>query len=276
MNESALKQLRDYLASPDPQLAKAALLIAQTEYPELSIDECLRQLDTIANQVWQSVALSDPPNLVKALNQVLFEDLGFRGNDDDYYNPKNSFLNEVLSQRLGIPISLSILYMEIGQRVGLPLEAVSFPGHFLVKLPLNEKDIFIIDPFSCGEILTEETLLMRLRQHHPQADESDLADALESTRLPLVLMRLLRNLQGIYQDQHAWHKLLNILNCLLIIEPEEPSLWRERAELYARLECARAALGDYQHYLILAPDAPDLPVIQAQLIQLSTASQALH
>ena len=122
---------------PDINLAEAALLIAKDEYPTLDVEHYLRELDSVADRARARIGANAPEEeVLVAINTVLFDDLGFAGNSDNYYDPRNSFLNDVMDRRVGIPITLSIVYIEIGRRLGLPLQGIAFPWHFLVKLPM--------------------------------------------------------------------------------------------------------------------------------------------
>ena len=137
-------------------LGRAALLIASEEYPGLDILRYVAKLEVMAAAVRPGVTTTDDPTLkIEHLNAYLFEERGFRGNSQEYYDPRNSFLNDVLDRRLGIPITLSIVYMEVGRRVGMPLQGVGMPGHFIMKYADSEEDIYI-DPFNKGRILSRE------------------------------------------------------------------------------------------------------------------------
>src|SRR3990172_8978648 len=147
-------------------LAEAALLIAQEEYPGLDVEAYLDRLNRMACEVEKRFRYDhdeDPLGCVEALNSYLFNDLKFRGNAEEYYDPRNSFLNEVLDRRTGIPITISTVYLEVGWRLGLPLHGIGFPGHFLVKYSRAEGEI-ILDPFHRGSVLTEEECQGRLDQ----------------------------------------------------------------------------------------------------------------
>ncbi|HKY09974.1 MAG TPA: transglutaminase-like domain-containing protein, partial [Candidatus Binatia bacterium] len=145
-------------------LGRAALTIALSEYPGLDVAAYLARIDQLAVEVARrSDGSGEVYNCIAALNHVLFERHGFRGNSDDYYDPRNSFLNEVLERKTGIPITLSILYMEVAQRVGLALDGVGFPGHFLVKHARKNAEI-VIDPFAQGDIKSRQELTRMLER----------------------------------------------------------------------------------------------------------------
>ncbi|MDH4175466.1 MAG: tetratricopeptide repeat protein, partial [Betaproteobacteria bacterium] len=219
---------------------------------------------------------------VVALNRFLFDDLGYSGNADNYYDPRNSYLNEVLDRRTGIPITLSVLYLEIGWRVGLELEGVSFPGHFLVRLRVPGA-MLVLDPFSGGEALAETDLRERLQRVIPEGaaggvpvDALPLDPFLEPAGKRQILARLLRNLKGIYREKDQPQRLLDVLSRMLVVSPEAHGELRERGLLYQRLECYRAALKDLQDYSALEPEAPDIDDVRVKLVELSAQCARLN
>jgi regulator of sirC expression with transglutaminase-like and TPR domain len=264
-------------------LARACLLIAADAYPGLDVDGYLGEIERLAARLRGRL----PPGggaeeRVLALNQFLFDDLGYSGNAGDYYDPRNSFLNEVLERRTGIPITLSVLYLEIGRRIGLELEGVSFPGHFLVRLRLRGA-MLVLDPFSGGEALSESDLRERLQRVIPESaaggvpvDALPLDPFLEPAGKRQILARLLRNLKGIYRDADKPQRLLEVLNRMLAVAPEAHGELRERGLLYQRMECYRAALKDLQDYSALEPEAPDIDDVRAKLVELSAQCARLN
>ena len=280
MANPALERLHELVRGPDQDLdlAEAALLLAKSEYPALDIPAYLAQLDDLAARLRERLPGSaDLEQRLVSLNEFLFEELGFSGNTDNYYDPRNSFLNEVLDRKLGIPITLCILYMEIGRRVGLELEGVSFPGHFLVKFATDEGDV-VLDPFAGGVPLTEEELVDRLEETYGQhrINNSSLPQLLAAASKRDILVRMLRNLKVIYLHHERFEKALEVINQILLISPELAEEVRERGELYERLECHRSALLDYQRYLRLEPQAPDLADIRNRIIALEPTAQRLN
>jgi len=280
MTTPALERLNELIRGPDQELdlAEAALLLATTEYPALDIPAYLAQLDELAARLRERLPdAAGLEQLVVSLNEFLFEELGFSGNSDNYYDPRNSFLNEVLDRKLGIPITLCILYMEIGRRVGLQLEGVSFPGHFLVKFATDEGDV-VLDPFAGGVPLTEEELVDRLEETYGEhrVANSSLPHLLAAASKRDILVRMLRNLKVIYLHRERFEKALAVVNQILLIGPELAEEVRERAEIYERLECHRSALLDYQRYLRLEPQAPDLADIRNRIIALEPSAQRLN
>ena len=264
-------------------LARACLLIAADAYPGLDVDGYLGEIERLAVRLRGRL----PPGggaeeRVLALNQFLFDDLGYSGNADDYYDPRNSYLNEVLDRRTGIPITLSVLYLEVGRRIGLDLEGVSFPGHFLVRLRLRGA-MLVLDPFSGGEALSETDLRERLQRVIPESaaggvpvDALPLDPFLEPAGKRQILARLLRNLKGIYREADKPQRLLEVLNRMLAVAPEAHGELRERGLLYQRMECYRAALKDLQDYSALEPEAPDIDDVRAKLVELSARCARLN
>jgi regulator of sirC expression with transglutaminase-like and TPR domain len=258
--------LRHAIDCPEDQidLSRAALAIAKQEYPELNIEDCLSQLDWLAQAV--ELRLGDektPYRIIAALNTVLFKELGFEGNHAEYYDPKNSFLNDVIARKTGIPISLSVLYMEVARRVGLSLVGIGFPGHFLVKYKDGNWEI-VIDVFNKGEILGREDLDQLLQQlYDGQLSYEPGFIAVLGKRH--ILRRMLNNLKSIYFNRSEPLKALSILDQLVILDPNSANEIRDRGFLYLKLECYAQALQDLEDYLRLAPGAGDATKIKAQI-----------
>ena len=274
MHSLTTKRLNTMLSGPeeDFNLAEAALLIAKDEYPGLDIDTYLRRLDDLAKNLQKRLPPdADFEDTVVALNEFLFDEIGFSGNNSDYYDPRNSFLNDVLDRKLGIPLTLSIIYMEIGKRLGLPLEGVLFPWHFMVKLATEEGDL-VLDPYSGGIALSEEELVERLEGISVEQGSSlkELAQVLvaRSAGKKQIVARMLRNLKNIYLQSKDFNKALSAINRVLLITPDLPEEVRERAWIYEQLECFGPALENYQRYLELQPASPDVADIHARVIEL--------
>ncbi len=234
-------------------LAHGALLIAREEYPQLEINRYLDRIAALAAQAEATIRGGENTvERVQLLSSFLFEDQGFAGNREDYSDPRNSFLNEVLDRRLGIPITLSLIYLEVGRRVGLNLYGVSFPAHFLVKA-VDERGELIIDPFNGGAILQVAEIRARLTQIYGQPVE--LAPAmLRAVSGRHILIRMLRNLKNIYFNASDYPRLLAALDRILIRDAGAMDELFERAALYERMECFKAALDDYQSFIGHAPD----------------------
>jgi regulator of sirC expression with transglutaminase-like and TPR domain len=275
----------DLMAREEPaiDLARACLLIAQDAYPGLDVDGYLGEIERLAARLRGRLPDADgAEERIAALNEFLFAELGYTGNAENYYDPRNSYLNEVLDRRTGIPLTLSVLYMEIGRRVGLPIEGVSFPGHFLVRLRLRGA-LLVLDPFSGGEPQSEADLRARLRRVIPEGatgpvplEELPLEQFLEPAGKRQILARLLRNLKGIYREADKPERQLEVLNRMLVVAPEAHGELRERGLLYQRLECYRAALKDLSEYAALEPDAPDIEDTRARVLELSAICARLN
>jgi len=254
---------------PDEQisLAKANLFFAQTQYSELNPDIYLNQLDAIASVLQEKLPdNSYPLKIIQTINQYLFEELRFTGNTRDYYDPRNSYLNEVLDRKLGIPISLSILYLEIAQRLNFPMVGIGMPGHFLIRPNFEDAGIFV-DAFNQGEILFPEDCETRLQQVYQQPVKLDSA-FLEPISNRQILVRMLTNLKIIYINNHLYDKALQVINSLLIVMPDSEIELRDRGLLYYQMGDGEHAIVDLETYLKLSPNAQDAPAIYQLLEQI--------
>jgi regulator of sirC expression with transglutaminase-like and TPR domain len=264
-------------------LAQACLMIAQDAYPGLEVERYLGEIERMGLQLRGRLpGAGGAEESVVALNQFLFEELGYRGNTDDYYDPRNSYLNDVIDRKTGIPITLSILYMELGRRVGLPLEGISFPGHFLVRLRLRGGTL-VLDPFAGGAPQSEVELRERLQRVVPPGAgagvplaELPLDDFLEPASKRQILSRVLRNLKAIYREADNPERMLQVLNRMLLVAPDAHAELRDRGYLYQRLECWRPALQDLAAYLEREPDAPDADDVRARLVELTALCARLN
>ena len=256
------------LASREPvPLARGALLIAKEEYPDLNVDHYVDRLSELAREAEPIVSAgNDTVEKVQLLSHFLFEQKGFEGNRDAYSDPRNSFLNDVIERRLGIPITLSVIYLEVGRRLGLNLYGVSFPTHFLVKA-VDERGELLIDPFSGGIILTLEQVKAKLAEIYRQPVELHPA-MLKSAGARQILVRMLRNLKGIYAGASDWARSLSALDRILMLDPRAVEELAERGQVYERLECFKAALDDFQSFLSLAPEHPAAEVAREAVLRL--------
>jgi regulator of sirC expression with transglutaminase-like and TPR domain len=256
-------------------LARAALAIAADDYPCLDVAGYLSKLDRLASEVTERIGSeANVYRSIAGLNDVLFQRHGYRGNRSEYFDPKNSFLNEVIERKKGIPITLSVLYMEVGQRIGLRLHGVGFPGHFLVKYFDDEKEI-VIDPFNGGEVHSTESLENLLRQLFGRkiALHSNLLEAVTKKQ---ILRRMLNNLKGIYLRANDWLKGLATVERLLILEPGSAEDLRDRGTVLLKLECFGQALADFETYLRVAPEAEDALAVKAQVVNLAKQVTQIH
>ena len=244
------------LAAREPvPLARGALLIAKEEYPALDVNKYLDALLALSRQAEPLVRSgANTVERIQRLSDFLFEQQGFAGNVEEFNDPRNSFLNDVIERRLGIPISLSVIYLDVGRRLGLNLHGVSFPSHFLVKA-VDERGELIIDPFNKGQILDLDDIRDRLRQIYGQPVEVQ-PEMLKTAETRQILSRMLRNLKNIYTGGADWMRALAALDRILLIEPRSPNEILQRAGLYEKLECFQSALDDLQSFLSLAPEHP--------------------
>jgi regulator of sirC expression with transglutaminase-like and TPR domain len=273
-----LERFAELVTREQFSLAEACLLIAEDQYPGLDMAACVAKLDAMAATVRGRLAAdAAAEQKVPALNHHLFGELGFCGNAQAYYDPRNSYLNEVLERRTGIPITLSIVYLEVGRRLGLQVQGVSFPGHFLVKLRLRRGSL-VLDPFTGGDPCSEPELRARLGQalasHRPES--LDLDRYLEPATPREIVARVLRNLKGIYVKSGRLERALAIMHRMLLVVPESAEELRDRGLVHAELECFRPALADLQNYLRRRPDAPDASEIHAKVVELREAASRLH
>ena len=265
------ERLRQIVSGPDEDisLAEAALLIAGHGYPDLNVAAYLSRIEELAYMLRLRIDEDDSiPDRISALNQFLFGELGFAAASDDYYDPRNSFLNEVLERRTGIPITLSVIYMELGRKVGLPLQGVSFPGHFLVKCAVPEGAV-VLDPYSGGISLGLPDLQKRLREvQGGEVSRAIVAELLVSASNKEIIVRLLRNLKAIYLREQKLDKALPIMNWIIATMPEQTPELRDRGMIYQELECPRAALTDFETYVQLSPGSDDAGDIRERIIEL--------
>jgi regulator of sirC expression with transglutaminase-like and TPR domain len=264
-------------------LARACLMIAQGAYPGLDVERYMGELESLALRLRTRLKnVGEVEERVIGLNEFLYDELGYSGNTDDYYDPRNSYLNEVIDRKTGIPITLAILYMEIGRRIGLPLEGISFPGHFLVRLRLRA-GVLILDPFAGGAPQSEPELRQRLQRVIPEGAAAEVSVAelpldqfLEPASNRQILARVLRNLKGIYREADKPERLLDVLNRMLVITPDAAAELRDRGFVYQRLECWRPALQDLTDYLDREPEAADLEEVRTALVELSVRCARLN
>lgn len=249
-------------------LAKAALYLAQEETPSLDVDFYLAQLDQWAQRVEALLPTERYPlRVIQGINQVLYDELGFRGNEEDYYDPRNSFLNEVMERRTGIPISLALVYLEVARRLDFPMVGVGMPGHFLIRPDFDEAGIFV-DAFHQGEVLFPQDCEARLQQIFAQSLELE-PRFLEPVSKRQFLARMLTNLKLIYIKNQDLEKALEIIDRLLLVVPDAITEQRDRGLLSYQLGLISQAIADLKTYLAHSPDASDASMIQLLLTQLT-------
>jgi regulator of sirC expression with transglutaminase-like and TPR domain len=275
MDDDARREFAMLAAREPVPLARGALLIAKDEYPELNLEKYLDQLAAMAREAEPALRAADSTVAkVQSLSEFLFTRKGFEGNREQYGDPRNSFLNDVLERRLGIPISLSVLYIEVGRRLGLNLFGVSFPAHFLVKA-VDDRGELIIDPFNQGTILDLEEIRARLAQIYRQPVDVH-PDMLKPVGARHILARMLRNLKNIYARGADWPRVLSALDRILMLDPRSLEELLERGVLYERLECFNAALDDFRSFLSQAPEHPAADSAREAVIRLTQQVSRLN
>ncbi len=246
-------------------LAGAALEVARLEYPELDAATYLQRIYTLAARAKRGLRPSPTAReAIAMLNRVLFEEEGLRGNRDDYYDPRNSFLNDVLDRKLGIPITLSLVYMEVAHRIGFPLAGTAMPGHFLLKHYDLLSGEIIIDAFNRGCVLNQGDCRTRLKEIYRGEVEFQ-PEFLHPVTRREILTRILNNLRQIYFTQRDFRKSLMVLDMVLAIPPRLPEMLRERALVRLNLDQYVGAAQDLATYLKLRPDAPDADDVEETL-----------
>lgn len=272
-----IADFRRAVSGPDDRvdLACAVLEIARDDYPDLDVAGYLRRIDQIAVHVMERLGSEKTVyHRIAALNSVMFEEHGFHGNRRNYYDPKNSFLNEVIERKMGIPISLSVLYMEVAQRTGLPLYGVSFPGHFLVKYS-DDRERIVIDPFNAGEVKSRESLGQLLESLYG-GKVTLVDDFLEPVTKKQIIRRMLNNLKMIYLQEKNFLKILAVLQRLVVLDPSSAEDIRDRGSVYLKLECFQYALADFESYLGLVPYAKDADAVREEIVTLRKQVQQIH
>jgi regulator of sirC expression with transglutaminase-like and TPR domain len=278
--------MHDHIALPDwNSLARlddeslpllgTALLIARDEYPDLDAGQYEALVQGHASGMRDEIDATGHWALkIQAINRHLFEELGYAGDHDQYYDPRNSYLNEVFERRRGNPISLALVQMEVARRLGVPLDGVSFPGHFLVRLPVDD-GVLVMDPFNRGRPLDIDELRQRARPHlgGDAPDDEALSQILNPASNRAILMRVLRNLHGVYSDGDDWERATRSADRLLKLSPNDADALRDRGLGYLRIGHNSGARADLARYLQLNPRAPDAMTVRAHLVDLGGAGR---
>ena len=265
----ARAQFADLMSRPDPELKldRVALTIAKAEYKELQAAPYLRRLDDMAAELRPRLSPEEPPErLVAELNAYLFGEQAFHGNATDYYDPRNSYLNQVLDRRTGIPISLALVYMEMGRRIGLPIHGIGMPGHFIVRCDSRGASL-LIDPFNHGAVLSLDDCAARVRELYGNSLEFTPELVRPATRREIIT-RILANLKGSYLRRGDLKRALRAVEWSVIADPALHHSLREQALLRFRLGDFRAAASDLERFLELQPSGPLAEQSRAQLRQI--------
>lgn len=238
-------------------LAAAALLIAREEYPDLDVNGYLSRLDGLAEAAKPLVKAGgdNPFAVIDGLNDSLFRRAGFQGNVSDYFDPRNSYLNDVMDRRRGIPITLSLIYLEVAARLGFSLEGVGLPGHFIVRHAAPGRHI-LIDPFHGGQILLPEDCQQRMKAAYGK-DVPLEQRHLEPAGKVRILARMLNNLKWIYIQRQDHARALSVIERLMALSPGDPRLVRDRGLVRMKLSQLGGAAADLEAYLARRPDADD-------------------
>jgi regulator of sirC expression with transglutaminase-like and TPR domain len=258
-------------------LFEAALSVAQDDDPQLDAQGVLHEVDALAERLRRRLPADAAPMFkLRSLNRYFFQELGFAGNVNDYYDPANSYLHRVLATRRGIPITLALLYIELAGHLGLQAQGVSFPGHFLVKLHMPQGEV-VLDPFN-GRSLSREQLDERLQPYRRQQGltgdfEAPLELFLQAAPPREILARLLRNLKEIHRSAGDWVRLLAVEQRLVILLPQDWEERRDRGLCHAELGQYAAAVQDLAQYLRQRPQAADAPALAERLEELRRHGQ---
>jgi regulator of sirC expression with transglutaminase-like and TPR domain len=259
----------EFVRSKEFTLDRAAFLIAKSlQYPSLDIDEQLRILDSMGEELKRSIDNKRPTEIIASINEYLFEKHGFRGNEQDYYDPRNSYLNDVIARRTGIPITLSVLYIELARRIGFELHGVGFPGHFLVKHMYHDFAI-VIDPFNKGKILSQEDfqyLLDKLYNGQVRFEQR----FLDSVTKEQILIRMLRNLKDTYMHSYDYNKALTAIDMTVSIDPNLAEEFRDRGLVLYAKKLFGDALSNLTKYLEMQPDAVDADNIYQMIMDIQS------
>jgi regulator of sirC expression with transglutaminase-like and TPR domain len=271
-----MHELRELLQGGpgDPGLDVAALQIATVEYPEIVPSSFVELLDSYGRELGERLTPeADGEEFIHTMNDYMFEELGFQGNQDDYYHPANSCLNEVLTKRVGIPISLSVVYMEVARRVGRKVHGIGLPGHFIVQYEDAEITAFI-DPFHAGRLMFE-TECHELAHEITGLDISKDTSVLKPVSKRHILIRMLNNLRSVYFQRQQPLKAIEVLSLLIEADPGSPEEYKQRGVCLAQLNRFAQARADLEMYLKLSPDAPDRDPVSQQIERITRYLAAL-
>jgi regulator of sirC expression with transglutaminase-like and TPR domain len=259
----------------DFALLEAAVSLAQDEYPDMSVQQALSEVDQLLARLLRRLpADAGPLQKLRALNQFVYRDLNFAGNFNNYTDPDNSYVHVVLRTRLAIPISMAVIWMEMAQGIGLKARGVAFPGHFMVKVNLSEGQV-VIDPLS-GQSLSREELAERLEPYRGLGglvddQEVPLGLYLQAARPREIIARMLHNLKEIHAAQEDWHRLIAVQDRLIVLLPQAWPEYRDRGLAHAEARHPGHALEDLETYLANAGAVADRAAITARAAELRRA-----
>lgn len=260
-------------------LLHGALLVSELYHPGLDVEPYLRHLDALALDAESAVPREAPlMDRLAAFNRFLFVDQGFSGNREDYYDPRNSFIDQVLDRRLGIPISLSVVYLELARRIGIPAFGVGFPGHFLVRVGIGPS-VVLLDPFASGVSVDEDELDRRLVDVFGEEGLVSVRSHPGLLRVASkreIMVRLLSNLKVIFARQEQLDEVLIAVNGILTLIPDSAENLRERGLIYRQIGYASAALADLRRYVSISGNAEDVAALGPVIDELSSHGMRLH
>ncbi len=275
--ETIRKKFSSLAELPDEEidLVGAALLIARVSYPRLDEAVYRQYLSELTGRLRSRLNKTDRPvAMIEKLNRILFEEEGFRGNRHNYFDPDNSFINRVVDRKLGIPITLSLIYTEVGKKAGMNLSGIALPVHFITAL-FHESGRTLIDPFKQGEILSEEECRTMVRRRLGEESAFDTRQ-LSPARPKEILIRMLRNLKAIYLQTHNDMKAFQMLHWILTLDPGSKAELRERGLLYEALGNTDRAAEDLERYIALSPGPETERIIGSKIEMLKKKSTRLH
>jgi regulator of sirC expression with transglutaminase-like and TPR domain len=275
--EAIRGQFADLVARAEHEidLVEATLLVARVAFPDLSVSHCSELLDGWADRLRDS--LGDSPSagdILIHLNRILFDEEGFRGDQQNYYDPQNSFLNRVLERKLGIPITLSLVYSEVGRRAGFPVHGIALPGHFIAGL-LHASGMLFIDPFNRGEILTEGECEKMIEARYGREASLDTSWKSPAGK-KVILRRMLRNLKAIYRHLNQDLQAFEMIQWILAVDPDAPAELKERGLIYEAMGNDAFAVRDLERYLEVAPEADDRDLITQKIDLLRMSQRKTH
>ena len=254
-------ELESTLGVPESEisLTRSTAILARVEYPNLDVEKCDQQIKGFAEVIsdrlaQQSFNPATPFGTIDTINRLMFDEVGFRGNESDYYDPRNSFLNDVLERRTGIPITLSVVYLEVARHLNLPIFGVGLPSHFVVKYD-DGKWCHFIDVFARGRVLDKNGCRELVRRLGSSVELTDSMFATVSKRQ--IVVRMLNNLRGTYIHRRQYRKAVAVLDLMLALEPSSAEDVRQRAWLLSETGQASLAIADLERYLKLRPRADD-------------------
>jgi regulator of sirC expression with transglutaminase-like and TPR domain len=263
-SDPSLRAFVSEVSRPDADidLARAALVIARIEYPALDVDAYLARIVALAEKARTVRQTADPLGRLHRLREYLFEEQGFAGNSQDYFDPRNSYLNDVLDRRLGIPITLSLVLIEVGRRLGLQMEGIGLPGHFVTGARVGGEHV-LLDPFNGGAILTGEACGHLVARAVGRSVELTAEQFVPVTKRQF-LTRMLNNLKGAYWRREAWRQVVTVIDRLLVLAPDAGGEWRDRGLAWTSLGDLAQGLADWERYLTCFPNAVDHEKVRTQ------------